>query len=123
MDTSARTLTRPGLLRQIRFLRRFFGQPHAALEEIYDSEGPVVQIGAGPTRLAILGDPVVIADMFAESTESFRWNHRFSTLSQWVGAKSLLTSDGRTPTAPPSCAGWLHPSSGQQLDSLDARGN
>jgi cytochrome P450 len=37
---------------------------------------------------------VVIADMFAESTESFRWNHRFSTLSQWVGAKSLLTSDG-----------------------------
>ncbi len=64
------------------------------LEEVNERHGPVVGLGAGPARLAIIGDPAVIADLFAEPTESFRWNHRFNVLALWVGKGSMLTSDG-----------------------------
>jgi cytochrome P450 len=79
---------------QAGYLRRFFTEPHRVLEEIYDREGPVVTLGAGPARLAIIGEPLVISGLFAEPAESFRWNHRFNTLSQWVGRDSLVVSDG-----------------------------
>lgn len=64
------------------------------LDEINRSVGPVVGLGAGPARLAIVGDPAVIADLFAAPNESFRWNHRFNVLSVWVGEGSIIVSDG-----------------------------
>ncbi len=94
MPLSSQPLPRPGPVAQVGYLRRLFTQPHRVIQEINDRHGPVVLLGAGPARLAILGDPAVISDLFTEPTESFRWNHRFNTLAQWVGEDSLLTSDG-----------------------------
>lgn len=79
---------------QVHYLRHLFGAPHRVLEEIDARHGPVVQLGIGPGRLAIVGDPAVIADLFAQPTESYRWNHRFNVLALWVGKGSMVTSDG-----------------------------
>jgi len=65
------------------------------LDEVSEQHGPVVRLGAGPMmRVAIVGDPVAIADLFAECPESFRWNHRFNVLTLWAGRGSMINSDG-----------------------------
>ena len=92
--TSAQPLPRPSPGAQLRYLRRLFAQPHRVLEELSEHHGPVVVLGAGPARLAIVGDPAAITDLFAEPTGSFRWNHKFNVLALWIGKDSMLTSDG-----------------------------
>ncbi len=89
-----RPLPRPGGAQQVRYLRHLFTQPHRVLEEIRDSHGPVVELGFGPVRIAIVGDPAAIADLFATPVESFRWNHKFNVLGFVVGKESLIVSDG-----------------------------
>jgi cytochrome P450 len=89
-----RALPRPGPFAQTRYLRRLFAEPQPVLEELRDRYGPVVGLGAGPARLAVVGDPTAIADMFAEPTESFRWNHKFNVLGFVVGKGSMIVSDG-----------------------------
>lgn len=87
-------LPRPGYGDQARYLRWLFEQPHRVLDEIRDRHGPVVELGAGPARLAIVGDPAAISDLFAKPSESFRWKHKVNVLSLWVGATSIIVSDG-----------------------------
>lgn len=94
MTTSPRPLPRPSLRAQLHYVRRLFAQPHQVLDEIDEHHGPVVQLGAGPARLAIVGDPAAITDLFAEPTGSFRWKHKVDPLALWVGKDSILTSDG-----------------------------
>jgi cytochrome P450 len=64
------------------------------LEEVREHHGAVVGLGAWPARLAIVGDPAAIADLFAEPTDSYRWNHRFNVLALSVGKESIIVSDG-----------------------------
>lgn len=92
--TDPEPLPRPGPLAQLKYLQRLFEQPHAVLDEICEREGPVVALGAGPARLAIIGDPGAVTDLFALPNDSFRWNHRFNVLSLWVGNESIIVSDG-----------------------------
>jgi len=84
----------PALRRQPGMLRRMFRQPQQVLDELRSDHGPVVALGAGPLRMVIVGEPVTLAEMFAMSTESFRWNHRFNVLGFVVGPQSLIVSDG-----------------------------
>ena len=84
----------PPLRRQPGLLRRMFEQPHAVLDELRAEYGPVVRLGAGPLRMVVVGAPVALTEMFAMSTESFRWNHRFNVLGFVVGKRSMIVSDG-----------------------------
>ena len=84
----------PPLRRQLGLLRRMFEQPHAVLDELRAEYGPVVRLGAGPLRMVVVGAPVALTEMFAMSTESFRWNHRFNVLGFVVGKRSMIVSDG-----------------------------
>lgn len=84
----------PPLRRQAGLLRRMFDQPHAVLDELRSEYGPVVGLGAGPLRMVVVGEPVALAEMFAMSTDSFRWNHRFNVLGFVVGKRSMIVSDG-----------------------------
>jgi len=94
VTTSDQPLPRPSLGAQLHYLRRLFTRPHQVLEEVNELHGPVVVLGAGPARLAIVGDPAAITDLFAEPTGSFRWKHKVNVLALWVGKDSILTSDG-----------------------------
>lgn len=92
--TAARALPRPARTAQVRYLRRLFANPHDVLEELRDRHGPVVGLGAGPVRLAVVGDPSTIAEIFGSPTTSFRWNHKFNVLELVVGSTSMIVSDG-----------------------------
>jgi len=64
------------------------------LDELRATYGPMVGLGAGPMRLAVVGDPDALRELFGMSTDSFRWGHRFNPLELVVGPRSLIVSDG-----------------------------
>lgn len=84
----------PPWRRQPALLRRMFRQPQEVLDELRREHGPIVALGAGPLRMVVVGEPVALKEMFAMSTESFRWNHRFNVLGFVVGKQSMIVSDG-----------------------------
>jgi cytochrome P450 len=84
----------PPLRRQPGYLRRIFADPQPVLDELRDLYGPVVGLGAGPVRLAIVGDPRAMHEVFTTPTDSFRWGHKFNVLGFVVGPRSMLVSDG-----------------------------
>ena len=45
-------------------------------------------------RVAVVGDPVALRELFAAPTDSFRWNHKFNLLGVVVGPGSMIVSDG-----------------------------
>ena len=68
--------------------------PRPVLDELRDDYGPIVGLGAGPLRVAIVGDPVALRALLATPVDSFRWGHRFNVLGFVVGSDSLIVSDG-----------------------------
>ena len=91
-----RTSTLPGPrgLAQLGPLRRLFLDPQPVLDELSASYGPVVGLGAGPVRMAVVGSPTALRQLFATPTDSFRWGHRYNVLGFVVGDQSLIVSDG-----------------------------
>lgn len=64
------------------------------LDELREELGPVYGFGAGPVRMAVVGDPTALRELFAMPTETFRWNHKFNVLGFVVGPGSMIVSDG-----------------------------
>jgi cytochrome P450 len=89
-----RPLPHPRWRHQPRLLRRIFADPQPVLDELRAAHGPVVGLGAGPVRMAIVGDPSALRELFATSTDAFRWGHKFNALGFVVGAESMIVSDG-----------------------------
>lgn len=87
-------LPRPPARRQVGLLRRLFVDPQPVLDELRAELGPIVGLGAGPARMAVVGDPVALRELFGTSTDSFRWGHRFNVLGFVVGEGSMIVSDG-----------------------------
>jgi hypothetical protein len=79
---------------QFGYLRRLLSDPQPVLEELRDRYGSVFGMGAGPMRVAVVGDPAALAALFATSTDSFRWGHKYNVLGFVVGSSSLIVSDG-----------------------------
>jgi cytochrome P450 len=84
----------PRGLAQLGPLRQIFRAPQPVLDEMQATYGGVVGLGWGPLRMAIVGDPALLRQLFATSTESFRWGHKFNVLGFVVGPESLIVSDG-----------------------------
>lgn len=89
-----RPLPHPPLHQQPALLRRIFQDPQPVLDELAERHGPVCGLGAGPVRLAIVGDPTAMRELFAMPSESFRWGHKFNVLGFVVGPESMIVSDG-----------------------------
>jgi cytochrome P450 len=87
-------LPHPPLREQPGHLRRLFRDPQPVLDQLCERYGPVYGLGAGPVRMAVIGDPAVLRELFATSTESFRWGHKFNVLGFVVGDGSMIVSDG-----------------------------
>jgi cytochrome P450 len=84
----------PPLRRQPALLRRIFTDPQPVLDELRADYGPVVELGGGPVRMAIVGGHAEIRELLAMPTEHFRWNHKFNVLGFVVGDHSMIVSDG-----------------------------
>jgi len=90
----AARLPGPRGLAQLDPLRRIFADPQPVLDELRATYGPVIGLGAGPARMAIVGDATLIREVFATSTDHFRWGHKFNVLGFVTGATSIIVSDG-----------------------------
>ena len=90
----SKPLPHPPWRHQPRLIGRIMADPRPVLDELREGYGPIVGLGAGPLRMAIVGDPVALRELFGMPVESFRWGHRFNVLGFVVGHDSLIVSDG-----------------------------
>jgi cytochrome P450 len=93
---ATRTPSPPGPSRraQPNYLRRLFSDPQPVLDELSATYGAVSGFGAGPVRMAVVGAPDALAELFERPMSDFRWGHRFNVLGFVVGATSMIVSDG-----------------------------
>jgi cytochrome P450 len=89
-----RPLQTPPWREQPRLLMRMFRDPQPVLDEVAQRFGSMCAFGAGPVRIAVVGDPASMRDLFALPNESFRWGHKFNVLEFVVGEGSMIVSDG-----------------------------
>jgi cytochrome P450 len=87
-------LPRPSRLEQVGHLRRLFQDPQPVLDDLRARYGPVVGLGAGPVKLAIVGDPNALRELLAMPSSRFCWGHKFNVLGFVVGPGSMIVSDG-----------------------------
>src|SRR5688572_12951636 len=87
-------MPRPPWREQVGLLRRLLAEPQPVLDRLRAEHGPVVGLGAGPMRLAVVGGPAALRELFALPTTSFRWGHRYNVLGFVVGDRSMIVSDG-----------------------------
>jgi len=90
----ASSLPHPQWRDQPALLRRLFKDPVPVLDELADRYGPIFGLGGGPVRLAVVGDPSALRELFALPSDVFRWGHRFNVLGFVVGNESMIVSDG-----------------------------
>jgi len=91
---SAAPLPAPPWRQQPGLLRRLFADPAPVLDELAERLGPNFALGAGPLRMAVIGDPATLRELFAMPTGHFRWGHKFNVLGFVVGDTSMIVSDG-----------------------------
>jgi cytochrome P450 len=86
----------PRGLEKFRRVRQLFRDPSTALDGLHDTYGPISELRLGPTRIAVIGDPDLLHQMFSMPAESFRWGHKFNMIGVRfvVGKGSMIVSDG-----------------------------
>ncbi len=92
--TRAAPLPGPRGVAQIGFLRRILRDPQPVLDDLCAEYGQLCGLGAGPMRVAIVGAPSMLDELFAMPNDSFRWGHKFNVLGFVVGPGSMIVSDG-----------------------------
>lgn len=90
----AKTLPSPPLLKQPGYLRLLFADPQPLLDELRRQYGPIYGLGLGPLRMAVVGEPEALRELFALPADHFRWGHKFNVLGFVVGDQSMIVSDG-----------------------------
>ena len=85
---------RPPVHQQPKLLMAMFRNPQPVLDHLRAEYGPVVDLGLGPAKLAIVGGPNEVRSLFTRPVEDFRWNHKFNARAVVVGSESMITSDG-----------------------------
>lgn len=97
MQRARGTSTLPGpkgLGENLRLLRRLLDEPIPVLDECASRFGRSFSLRAGPARIAVVGDPAQLDDVFAEPSTSYRWGHALNVIGFIVGPTSLIVSDG-----------------------------
>ena len=75
-------------------MRRLLRDPAPVLDELNERYGGVCGLGIGPMRMAVVGEPEALSELFALPQEDFVWGHRFNVLGFVVGDGSMIVSDG-----------------------------
>jgi cytochrome P450 len=86
----------PRGVENFRRVRQLFADPSTALDALRDTYGPISELRLGPTRIAVVGGPDLLHEMFSMPAESFRWRHKFNMVGVRfvVGKESMIVSDG-----------------------------
>lgn len=96
--TSVATQNLPGPrgLEKLRRVRQLFRDPSTTLDGLHNAYGPISELRFGPTRIAVVGDPGLLQQMFSMPVESFRWSHKYNMVGVRfvVGKGSMIVSDG-----------------------------
>lgn len=79
---------------QIAVIRRILRDPTPVLDEIGAAGLPVVGLGRGVLRMAIVAEPQLVHEVFSMPVARFRWSHPLNVLRFVVGDRSMLVSDG-----------------------------
>lgn len=81
---------------QVRRIRELFRDPATALDGLHDTYGPISGLRLGPARIAVIGDPDLLHQLFSMPADSFRWRHMFNVVGVRfvVGRDSMIVSDG-----------------------------
>jgi cytochrome P450 len=95
-STAAAALPGPRRGANARAVRQLFSDPATALDSLRTEYGPICGLGYPGVRLAIIGDPALMHEMFSMKADSFRWNHKFNVIGVRfvVGKQSMIVSDG-----------------------------
>ncbi len=95
-SVATEALPGPRGMEKLRRVRELFRDPSTALDGLYDAYGPISELRLGPTRIAVIGDPSLLHQMFSMPAESFRWGHKFNMVGVRfvVGSGSMIVSDG-----------------------------
>ncbi|MFI0527575.1 MAG: cytochrome P450, partial [Ilumatobacteraceae bacterium] len=97
-STRIETMAMPGPrgIDTLRRVRQLFRDPSTALDGLHNSYGPISELRLGLTRIAVIGDPTLLHEMFSMPAESFRWGHKFNMVGVQfvVGKGSMIVSDG-----------------------------
>jgi cytochrome P450 len=78
------------------YIRRLFSDPALALDALRTEYGPICRLGYPGVRLAIIGGPTLMHEMFSMKADAFCWNHKFNAIGVRfvVGKQSMIVSDG-----------------------------
>ena len=93
-SSPGKVLPHPPVRRQPGLIRRLFADPQPVLDALAAVHGPMYALGGGPVRLAVVGDPLALRELFALPIDDFTWGHKFNVLGFVVGPTSVIVSDG-----------------------------
>ena len=95
-ELAAKKLPGPRGLENLRQVRHLFSDLAPALDELNAAYGPICGLGGPGVRIAVIGDPTLIQEMFSMGVDNFRWNHKFNVIGVRfvVGKRSMIVSDG-----------------------------
>ena len=95
-ELAAKKLPGPRGLENLRQVRHLFSDLAPALDELHAAYGPICGLGGPGVRIAVIGDPTLIQEMFSMGVDNFRWNHKFNVIGVRfvVGKRSMIVSDG-----------------------------
>ena len=93
---STQALPGPRGVDTLRRVRQLFRDPSTALDGLRNVYGPISELRLASTRIAVIGDPGLLHQMFSMPVESFRWSHKFNMVGVRfvVGKGSMIVSDG-----------------------------
>jgi cytochrome P450 len=69
-------------------------EPCKPLDELSAEFGPTFEIGLGPVRLVVVGDPAHARELLSTDQDAFRWGRVTRNLAMVVGRTSIIVSDG-----------------------------
>lgn len=84
----------PSLLEQVLLAPLLLRAPYLALPHLYERYGPVVALGAGPTRYVLLLGREANQLVLADSPSSFEWRPATKPLVAVDGDTAMVVSDG-----------------------------
>lgn len=83
-----------GLAANVSTIRQLLRDPTPTLDACASVYGRTFALSAGPLRLAVVGDPVHLSDVFTRPTASYKWGFALNVLGFIVGPTSMIVSDG-----------------------------
>ena len=77
-------------------MRVLLSDPASALDGLSQAYGPICGLGLPGARLAVIGGPEVLRELFSQPADVYRWGHRFNVVGVQfvVGKDSMIVSDG-----------------------------